>query len=334
MSWGSTKSNLSAPLRVTPSAFQSFGGHRNMRSHYTLAASLLVVSALVMPQAAMAQDSKPWSLGLKAGVSYDDNVTIQQLDVKSGIGDTIGNFEANAAYKLVDSQTNQLTLNYNFSQSLHKKLTNFDIQSHDIGFSGSTKVGGTTLGLSYSFYHLLLGGKRFLNMQVVSPSISGFIAPNVFLRGSYSYYDKQFHSVVARNASHHEPDITAFYFFNQSKSYVSLGGHYEIENTASPEFDYKGYALTAALQQPVAVGAREVKLNASYTYLHRNYNNITPSIGAKRYETRSTVAVSAEVPIVNRFSFIADYRYVDRQSNLSSANYKENVISGSLGYEF
>lgn len=299
-----------------------------------LPASLLFFAAASLAStAAYAQDSKPWSLGLKAGVSYDDNVTIQQLDVKSGQGDTIGNFELAAGYNLLDTKTNKLEVTYDFSQSLHETLTNFDIQSHSIGFSGSTDLNGVSLGYAYSFYHLLLGGKSFLDMHVVNPSISTFVLPNVLVRGSYFYYDKSFYTATARDATQHQPDVTAFYFFNQSKAYVSLGAHYEIEDTVAPEFDYKGYALSANLQLPVDLGSREVKFNAGYTYLHRNYDNITPSIGVKRFENRSTFRVAAETPLVDALDVTVDYRYIDRHSNLASSNYKENVVSGMLGYK-
>lgn len=297
------------------------------------ASVLLVAAAMLASTAAYAQDSKPWSLELKAGVSHDDNVTVQQLDVKSGRGDTIGNFELAAGYKLLDSKTDKLTLNYDFSQSLHETLSNFDIQSHSIGFTGSTDLDGVSLGYAYSFYHLLLGGKSFLDMHVVNPSISTFVLPNVLIRGSYFYYDKSFYTATARDATQHQPDVTAFYFFDQSKAYVSLGAHYEIENTVAPEFDYKGYALSANLQMPVDLGISEVKFDAGYTYLHRNYDNITPSLGVKRFENRSTFRVAAEIPLIEQLDVTLDYRYVDRHSNLASSNYKENVVGAMLGYK-
>lgn len=294
----------------------------------------LAAAALLASTSAQAQDDQPWSLGVTAGISYDDNVTVEQLDVKSGVSDTIGNFGLSAGYEVLDSKTNQLKLSYDFSQSLHDKLTNFDLQSHAVGFTGSTDLGGVSLGYSYKFFHMLLGGKSFLNMHVVNPSLSGFVTPNLYVRGSYFYFDKSFHTFVGRNASYHQPDLAIYYFFNQSKSYVSVGGHYEIENTAAPQYDYKGYAFTTALQVPVDLSVRTVKFQLGYTYLHRDYDNITPSIAAKRFETRSTVKLSAEIPLVDRLAFTLDYKYVDRDSNLLATKYSENVVGGTLGYDF
>jgi hypothetical protein len=290
--------------------------------------------AVVAASPSYAADTQAWSLGISAGASYDDNVNVSALDVKAGKGDTITNLGLDAGYKLVDDKTNKLSFNYDFSQSLHASLKKFDIQSHELGFSGTTNWDGATLGLSYSFYHLLLGGSSFLDMHVVNPSVSGFIAPHLYLRASYFYYGKSFYTFVARDASHHEPHVTLFYFFNRAKSYISLDAQYQIENTTGAEYDYKGYAFTASVLQPVDLGFTTVKVKAGYTYLRLDYDNITPSIGVRRYETRSTLHASADIPLSDSLAFTLEDRYMNRNSNLLSTKYTENVISGTLHYRF
>lgn len=299
-----------------------------------VASLFLAASAILSATPSSAASARPWSLGISAGASYDDNVNVSALDVKAGKGDAMGNFGLDAGYKLVDDGTNKLAVSYDFSQSLHATLSQFDIQSHALGMSASTEWDGTTLGLSYTFYHMLLGGSRFLDMHVVNPSVSGFVTPHLYLRASYFYYGKSFYTYVARDASHHEPHMTLFYFFNHAKSFVSLDAQYQIENTTGAQYDYKGYAVTASVQQPLDLGFTTVKFKAGYTYLHRNYDNITPSIGVKRYEDRSTVQASAEVPLTEGLSFELKDRYMDRNSNLLTTKYTENVISGSLHYAF
>ncbi|MDE1938434.1 MAG: hypothetical protein KGI68_05390 [Alphaproteobacteria bacterium] len=302
----------------------------------TTAKFILFAAAFALSvSAAQAGDEKPWSLQLQAGTSYDDNVLIEQIDTTSGGGDVAANLALSAGYKLVDSKTDKLSIGYDFTQSLHGKLTAFDIQNHDLSISGSTQIDGTTLGASYSFYHLLLGGRSFLDLHLVNPSILIPVTPHIFVRGAYMYMYKSFlGSNSNRSASHHQPEGQVFYFFDDARAYLQAGGDYEIENANGPEFTYKGYALNTSLQLPLNVMSREGKLTASYTYLHRNYDNITPLIGAKRHETRSTFKVGAEVPLVEKLSFLLDYQHVDSNSNLPSAKYTENVISGALRYDF
>lgn len=291
-------------------------------------------SIIVFSAGASAKDTKPWSLSIKAGIQYDDNVTVDQTDVTTGIGDTAAVFEASAGYKLIDKKSGSLEVGYDFSQSLHQDLSDFDIQNHGLSVSGSIDTSGLTIGGMYTFYHLLLGGHRFLDMHMLSPSVAGFVTPQLYVRASYIFFDKSFKTALARDATNHQPGVDAYYFFDDAKAFVSFGGHYEIENATGPEFDYSGYALTTSLQLPLDISQRPGKLKAGYTYSKRNYGNITPSIGVKRRENRSTFHTEADVPLIGDLSGVAEYQYIDRSSNLPSADYTENVITGSLKYDF
>ena len=291
-------------------------------------------SILALSTVASAKDTKPWSLSIKAGIQYDDNVTVDQTDVTTGIGDTAAVFEASAGYKLIDEKSGSLEVGYDFSQSLHQDLSSFDIQNHGLSVSGSIDADGLTIGGMYTFYHLLLGGHRFLDMHMLSPSVAAFVTPQLYLRASYIFFDKSFKTAPTRDATNHRPGVDAYYFFDDAKAFVSVGGHYEIENATGPEFDYNGYALVTSLQLPLEITQKPGKLKADYTYSKRNYSNVTPSIGVKRRENRSTFHAEADVPLIGGLSGIAEYQYIDRSSNLPSADYTENVITGSLKYDF
>ncbi len=285
---------------------------------------------------AQAADASPWSLGLKAGITYDDNVVLQQTDVKTGIGDSSADFELDARYKLVDTKTDSLFIGYGFTQNLHAKLKNFDIQNHNISLIGSTQVDGATLGASYTFYHLFLAGGNFLDLHAVNPSVLVSVTPQVFVRGAYLYMGTSFLTAAtrSRSASHHQPEAQVFYFFDNSRAYILVGANYQFEDANGAEFSYRGYALTASLQLPVDMPIEGTKLTASYTYMSRDYDNITPSIGVKRYERRSTLKAGVTIPLVDRLSATLDYKFMDRSSNLLTTNYTENVISAALHYDF
>lgn len=297
--------------------------------------ALGVLAAAFAATPALAKDTQPWSLTVKAGVEYDSNVTVEQTDVTTNIGDSALNLGVEAGYKLIDNKNgDKLSIAYDFSQSLHQDLTDFDIQSHSGTIAGATEVAGATLGMSYSFYHLLLGGDRFLDMQVLNPSVSGFIAPNVYARGAYSYFDKNFKVANDRDAENHQGAADLYYFFNNSRSYFTVGGRYEIENAVGPEFDYDGFALNANVQFPLVLTSDKGKINLGYAYRKRDYDNVTPSLGEKRHENRSTFKAMAETPLIKALSLRVEYQYTDRNSNYLPSNYTENLVSGTLSYRF
>ena len=53
--------------------------------------------------AAAAKAEQPWSLEVAAGVQYDGNVNVEQLDILTSESDFAGLFEASAAYELSGS---------------------------------------------------------------------------------------------------------------------------------------------------------------------------------------------------------------------------------------
>jgi hypothetical protein len=295
---------------------------------------LVVLWVLSASVPASAQEDKSFSLGVGIGVEYDDNVTVDQNDLSAGVGDQAAVLDASASYRFFDNASGSFDVGYEFSQSLHRELTGFDIQSHALSANGEVKFGGMALGGGYTYYRLLLGGRSFLDMHMLNPGISGFVTDRLFVRGSYFYFGKNFATANTRDATTHQPGVDAFYFFAQSKAYFALGGRYEKEDTTGPEFDYGGYIFRANLQLPVTIASKVGKVNFGYQYLTRDYDNITPSIGAMRQENRNTFSVTGEIPVMDRLRLVADYRYIDRSSNLPAVNYKENVFTTSLKYDF
>ena len=290
--------------------------------------------AVCLPAAAQANDKAPFSLEVSAGLGYDSHVTVDAADLTASAGDELLNLELESSYKLIDNKSTSFEVGYDFSQSLHRDLTAFDIQSHSPSVAGSVKVSGAKIGLKYSYYHTLLGGSRFLDMHVLNPSISGFVAKRVYLRGSYSYTDKRFAVLTNRDAKNQRGGLDGFYFFAKSKGFVSLGAHVERENAVDAQLDYDGYALNAGLQVPLKLTGKGGKLNLSYAYRVRNYDNITLSLGQKRREDRSIFRAQAESPLFGGLSLGLMYQYTDRNSNFLFSNYTENLATSSLIYKF
>lgn len=293
------------------------------------------IGAFVLIQTpAFAKDDKPFSLSVSAGAEYDSNVTVEQLDVLTSKGDVAAILGASAKYKLSINDKSSLTIGYDFDQSLHKDLTAFDLQTHTLSAGGEFNVGSATLGVDYSFYHILLGGSGFLDMHQINPTISGFITKSIYLRAGYTYLDKSFKLTKNRDAKTSQVAGDGYYFFDNNQGYINLGGRYDNENTVDPTLDYSGFQLSANAQLPVNFLTKNSKLKFGYAYRERNYDSITPSIGARRIENRSSFKIAADVPILAHMSFKPEYRYVDRNSNYAFSNYTENVVTGTLNYRF
>lgn len=304
-------------------------------SHLTrnlFGAATLILACAQLPAAAQAKS--PFSASITAGGNYDSNVSVAQTDLLTRQGDAAALLGANAQYDLIASKDGSLHVGYAFDQTLHAKLTSFDMQTHDLSVGGSVKVGGATLGADYSFFHILLGGQRFLDMHYLSPSIGGLVGKSLYLRASYTYMRKDFVVATERNANNNQGALDAYYFFMGNKAYVSIGGNYEREKTVDPIYVYKGFKLGAKVQLPVQLFGAQSKLKLGYSYRKRNYDNVTPSIGERRHENRSVFDASADIPLTRKLSLLPAFRYVDRNSNYAFSNYVETIATASLRYRF
>jgi len=301
----------------------------------TLFGPVLPVPTTATPKTgAKKPSSKRLTLTLKAGVAYDSDVAISQINTSSGQSDRLANLGLSANYKLVSTPSHSLSIGYDYAQSLHVSLPSYDIQLHSFSASGSVTVRKATLGVTYSFSHVLLGAHPFLDLHLVNPSVLVPVTHKIFVRPSWVYLDETFTTNPAHNATHNQPGVQLFYFFRQSRAYVLLGANYQREKTAGPEFVFKGYALSASLNIPVKLLKVRGKLKAEYEWLSRDYDNITPSIGVNRFDRASTVKLGAEVPLIKKLSLGVEAKHIGRSSNVSYANLDDNVASGELIYRF
>ncbi len=291
------------------------------------------------PQATLSPvQSKPassdFTLTLKAGVAQDSDVAISQINTSSGQRDGLATLGLSTGYKIATGSSSSITLGYDFSQTLHQTLTADDIQLHSVSVSGALKLGHSDLGLSYSFNHVLLGGHPFLNLQFVSPSILIPVNSKTYLRPSLVYLDERFPVLSAHNARHIQPSLQAFYFFDNARAFVLLEANYQREKTDGAEFAYNGYALDASVTVPFRLRGIRGKAKGGYEWLVRDYDTITPSIGAIRFDRAATYRLGAEFPLIKRLSLNLEAKHIGRRSNVAFANLSEDLGSAELVYRF
>lgn len=273
---------------------------------------------------------EPWSLELGAGVRYDSNINVEQADIVTGEDDFAAVFEASAEYEL-KGPAGSLEVGYDFGQRLYEEFDQFDLQTHAFSADAKTRLGKLRLGLGYGYHVIRLGDDPFLNLHIVTPSVAAFVAKGVYLRGYYTFYDKDFEVADGRDADSHSAGLSAFRFFMDSKAYVNVAARYDIEDTVDPVFDYDGFQAETTLQLPLDNDGR---VRFGYGYRERNYDNVTPSIGEKREERRSVLHSEIEVPLIGGLGLEAEYRYTDRNSNFPATDYNEHLVTAMLRYRF
>ncbi len=273
-----------------------------------------------------------YSATISAGAQYDSNVSVDDADINLRKGDEAGLISVSLRATPVDTRAWSLRVGYDFDETFYDQSTEYDLEMHTLTAGVARRIGKVTIAADYQYSHILLDNDSYLDMHLVSPSISGFASDRLFLRAAYTYLRKGFVTSANLDTNTDMAAFDAYRFFAKLKGYIALGLRYEDENAAGPQYDYRGLQGSVKAQIPFRLLKRNARAKLSYSYGERNYRNITPSIGKERFEKRSTWNVALEVPLNKAITFKPSFRFVDRDSNNPVYDYKEHVITGVLSY--
>ncbi len=277
-------------------------------------------------------DPRPTALGrfrlaTRAGIEFDDNVTVPEIDASSGEGDGAFVAEAAGSYRFLDSERASLEAGYDFTQSLHFELSDADLRSHGLWIDGSHALGALDAGLGYRFGAASLGGDGFLNLHEVRPRLLVPVRPGWTAELAAAYLHKDFRdsSDRDRDADHASAGVQNFLLLADRKIRVNAGLRFEAEQARGAEFDYLGSSLEGGLYVPFEWHGGWA-FDLDYRLRLRDYSNETPSIGEARFDLDHGVHVGLVRRITRHAEAHLDYRFTGARSNLPEADYVDNTV--------
>ena len=291
-------------------------------------AGFLVCAALPLT----AVRASPLSGSFSLGAEYDSNVSIDETDLNARQGDAAALVSASVDLKAVNTKSVTLNLGYSYDGTFRQNIKQYDLDIHQALAGLAVKRGKASFNLDYKFAYIRLDGGSFLNLNYVSPSLSGFISDRVYARLGYSYLKKAYKISDALDAETRTVSFDIYRLFAGRKAYVAIGLRQDDENATGPQYDYRARQASVRAMVPFRLVGAPIKLRLSYAYGERDYQNETPSIGERRAEKRSTYGVALDVPLIRRLTFKPSFRYVDRTSNVPLFDYREHTINGVLQY--
>ena len=292
------------------------------------------------PDEAKKSSGPSFDVEIAGGVDYDSNVSVDQIDINTGADDFAAAIDADFDFSTPLGPDTELQLGYGFSQSLHFDFTDFDLQSHLATADLSHDFGLAEIGAAYRFAYSRLGGDPFLTMHQINPYISKFIGKTLYLRGGYTYSDKDFEepaiipAPATRDAKNNSFGGDVYVFLNGVKSYFVAGYEREIEKAVSDEFDFHANNYRVRFAQRFPFGAGDAELSLGYRFEDRDYDNQTPSILAVRADERHRFQAELEIPVTDHAFARLELEHGDYKSNLPSADYKQDLAGVRLGLRF
>lgn len=291
-------------------------------------AIFLAMVGLACP--ASARNDNQWEATFKASSFYDSQLVIEEADVSREAGDLGFKIGANLEYKPIDTEKLDLKVSYDFGQTVYTEFNDFDLQTHRVDASVTQTFGKIRVGLRADATHIRLAGEPFLNLVSASPSVSAFLADDVFVRGHARIAQKTFSELDRRDASVAQAGINLFRFHKKGRGYLLASAQVEREDAVDPILDFDGVSASLAFKHPLnnAVSGPTFKITGDYR--ERDYAAVTPSIGEQRSENRFRLGGEFEIGLRSNLRAQVTYRYTDRNSNLASADYTEHRAEAGL----
>jgi opacity protein-like surface antigen len=295
---------------------------------------LPAIATVLLASPAAAEDrerEKPFSVEFRAGVEYDSNVAVLELDASSGEPDVSALIDFGVGFDKRLTERLSVNLGYDYSQSLHEQFEEFDLGLH----RGSAGFGfdhdGLEAGATLQYADAALDDQGYLVLAQATPYLSKLVRQRALLRLACALTDKEFSTSPERDARSVAPSIDAYVFAGGLRSFVTIGGQYQDEDAVDDRFDYAGPRLKLQLSHRAGHPAHEVHFKAGLRYESRDYGGPLLSDGRPRRDERWRLDAELEAALSRHVFFRAAYEYADNRSNLPSVDFDEHVASLTLG---
>lgn len=275
-----------------------------------------------------------WSVEAGAGVEYDTNVSVSEVDLSSGESDyaLTADFQIGARQRF--SERTQGSLTYDISHSRYREFSRVDRLTHFLGADLNTEVGGASAGVSAYYIDTTLDGDGFLSFLRLSPALSGFVSQRWFARGAYVYSERDIDERPRRDALTHAGEIDFYYFHRGLRSYANIGYRYREEDAVAEEFDFRAHAFKLRYIRRFDLFGRQAKAEAAVRYELRDYTNDEPTIDEPRNDDRLRWKLDFEIPVTGGFTWQWYYSYGDYSSNLPRADFTQTIVGTRLQYQW
>ena len=293
---------------------------------------LALASVVLSSVSAHAETSVSGEVSL--GYEYDSNVSVDELDRNSSVGDGGVLFAADISVDHDFTDKTSASASYGYSRIDYQDFEFLNRETHMLGGNLSSKWDDVTAGINYFYINARLDGNDFLTYHRVSPSLSGFVSKRWFLRGAYVFGDKTIANRPGRDAQNHGTELDGYYFWRGLRRYINLGYVYRQEDSQAARFKYEAHQVKLRVVQRFEVFSKLSTLELGLRYEDRNYDEATPSIGERRSDERLRTTIEFDVPLTDRINWRVYAGYSDYVSNLPSADYDQSILGTLIELTF
>lgn len=268
---------------------------------------------------------KPWRVDAAAGMQYDSNVILGPDNQPtpegiSGKSDWRGVLFLKGQYDLLTSDRFRGTVSYSVYQSLHTRLSDFNITQQVGGVDAIYRLSGVVaLKGAYSFEYVLVGGDEYDYAHTFTPAVVFNYGKGFSTTFHYAYSNTHFSNGhffednSDRTGFNHSGGITQFMPLTDFLD-VKVGYVFDKDNTRKDFWDYTGNKVFANLTFWLPQG---FSADLYGEYYHKSYfEGVFPGTQVLREDDVNTYSVTLTKKLNETFSVVLGEYYVRNNSNL------------------
>ncbi|MBF0344495.1 MAG: tetratricopeptide repeat protein [Nitrospirae bacterium] len=278
---------------------------------------------------------KPWYVNFSLGTQYDSNVVLSHSDTALPLGisrraDWKEIAYLHSRYKLVDTDSIETYAGYSFYQTMHHRLSAFNITQNTLDLSLKyNALLALSVGAQYAFEYILVGGKAYDHAHSIGPSFfisegNGF---NTELRYRYRntrfYNGDLFSDNSDRNGADNSIGILQIFPLGGTAN-LEIGYAFNKADAQKVYWRYTGNKLHANLMYQLPY---KIFMNLYGEYYSKRYDGLFPTDNKGRDDDTQTYSLTATKLLTDNMGVTLGQTYVYNKSNITSYDYKRNLSS-------
>ena len=277
---------------------------------------------------------RPFSLYLKLGYQYDDNVLLEPLDQDIYADEedfvTVGYFSGR--YDFINRADYEIGAGYSHYQTWHNDLEQYDMVGSIFNLYTKYRFHPFAFGFSYLPHYYWVDSDSFLMRHQLKPEMGWRVNDNLFMRFSYSYYRNNHFQDDDRDGHTNEVFFNTYYSIGEKRGHLFGGVGYEDTSASHPDQYYGQFELRLGISLQVAW---DLNLSLTGKYYDQNYDNVDSFYGVKREDAKYYGSISLSHKFFyDWLSINGEFNYTKNDSNIFNYKYERTVTTLSLTARF
>ncbi len=287
-----------------------------------------------------AEGRKRWSVFGGLAFQYDSNVVIaptsSDLQANEGItrqSDGSAVLAAGGNYTLHDSDALWMQGHYDFYQSIHFDLTQFDLEGHRLRLDLASKGGAVTYGFAATYDLYLLDYQTFFQEGFGTPWVTFAEGTQAATQVYYTLRGREFFRSPYspyRDGVNNAGGLRQYLSLWNPDCVLGFGYQFDAENTAGGsggnDFQYKGNQFDVGASFPLYSLAR-VQLDYLLRLADYQFPNSRTNFQFARHDVENQFVVALAHDLTPNLAVDLDYIGVVNSSNIGDFDYNRNIVS-------